>query len=58
VRKVAGIAFVVYSAFALFFVIAYAIGSTEFDLPTGPPIFAAVSVAVAFLAMTQLARRS
>ena len=57
-RKVAGIAFVLYRAFALFFVIAYAIGSTEFDLPPGPPIFAVASVAVAFLAMTQLARRS
>ena len=58
VRKVAGIAFIAYSAFALFFVIAYAIGSTEFNLPPGPPIFAVVSVALAFLAMTQLARRS
>ena len=57
-RKVAGILFLFYCGFALFFVIGYAIGSTQFDLPPGPPIFAIVSVAVAFLAMTQLARRS
>jgi hypothetical protein len=58
VRKLAGIMFLVYCGFALFFVIAYAIGSTEFDLPPGPPIFAVVSVALAFLAVTRLARRS
>jgi hypothetical protein len=57
-RKVAGIVFLLYCGFALFFVIAYAIGSTEFNLPPGPPIFAVVSVAVAFAAVTRLARRS
>jgi hypothetical protein len=58
VRKVAGIMFLFYCGFALFFVIAYAIGSTQFDLPPGPPIFAVVSVALAFLGVTRLARRS
>ncbi len=58
VRKLAGIAFFLYCGFACFFVIAYAIGSTEFDLPIGPPIFAVVSVALACAAVTQLARRS
>ena len=33
------------------------LGSTEFDLPPGPPIIAAVSVLVLFAAMTQIARR-
>ena len=37
-RKVAGIAFLLYCGFALFFVLAYVIGSTQFDLPPGPPI--------------------
>ena len=58
VRKLAGIAFLLYCGFAFFFVIAYAIGSIEFDLPIGPPIFAIVSVALACAAVTQLARRS
>jgi hypothetical protein len=58
VRKAAGIAFLLYCGFALFFVVAYAIGSTEFNLPPGPPIVAVVSVAVAFAAVTRLARRS
>ena len=58
VRKLAGIAFFLYCGFALCFVIMYAIGSIEFDLPLGPPIFAVVSVALACAAVTQLARRS
>ena len=58
VRKLAGIAFFLYCGFACFFVLAYAIGSTEFDLPIGPPIFAVVSVALACAAVTRLARRS
>ena len=58
VRKLAGIAFFLYCGFACFFVIAYAIGSTEFDLPVGPPIFAVVSVALACAAVTRLAGRS
>ena len=57
-RKLAGIAFLLYCGFALFFMIAYAIGSTEFDLPIGPPIFAVVSVALACAAVTRLVRRS
>jgi hypothetical protein len=40
-----------------FFLAAYALGSTEFDLPAGPPIVAALSVLVLFAAMTQIARR-
>ena len=39
-RRLAGIAFFLYCGLALFFVIAWGIGSTEFDLPIGPPIFA------------------
>ena len=58
VRRLAGILFLLYCGFALWFVIAWGIGSTEFDLPIGPPIFAVVSVALAWLAVTRLARRS
>ena len=57
-RKLAGIAFFLYCGLAFFFVIAWGIGSTEFDLPIGPPIFAVVSVALACVAVTRLARRS
>ena len=56
VRKLAGIAFLLYCGFAVVFVIAYGIGATEFDLPPGPPIVAVVSVALAFLAVTRLSR--
>jgi hypothetical protein len=58
VRRLAGIAFFLYCGFAFFFVIAWGIGSTEFDLPIGPPIFAVVSVALACVAVTRLAGRS
>ena len=58
VRKLAGIAFFLYCGLAFWFVIAYAVGSTEFNLPLGPPIFAVVSVALACAAVTRLARRS
>ena len=57
-RKLAGIAFFLYCGLAFFFVVAYAVGSTEFNLPLGPPIFAVVSVALACAAVTRLARRS
>ena len=57
-RRLAGIAFFLYCGFAFFFVIAWGIGSTEFDLPIGPPIFAVVTVALACVAVTRLARRS
>ena len=57
-RRLAGIAFFLYCGLAFFFVIAWGIGSTEFDLPIGPPIFAVVSVALACAAVTRLARRS
>lgn len=56
-RKLAGIAFLLYCGFALVFVIAYAIGATEFDLPPGPPIVVVASVALALLAVTRLSRR-
>ena len=57
-RRLAGIAFFLYCGLAFFFVIAWGIGSTEFDLPIGPPIFAVVSVALAWVAVIRLARRS
>ena len=57
-RKLAGIAFFLYCGLAFFFLAAYAVGSTEFNLPLGPPIFAVVSVALACVAVTRLARRS
>jgi hypothetical protein len=58
VRRLAGIAFFLYCGLAFWFVIAWAVGSTQFDLPLGPPIFAVVSVALACVAVTRLARRS
>ena len=57
-RRLAGILFFVYSGLALGFVILWGIGKTEFDLPIGPPIFALVSVALAWVAVIRLARRS
>ena len=56
VRKVAGIAFLLYCGFALLFVAAYLLAATEFGLPAGPPIVAVLSVAVACVAVTRLAR--
>ena len=58
VRKAAGIAFLLYCGFALFFILAYLLGATQFDLPPGPPIAAAVTVALACALVTRLARRS
>ena len=57
-RRLAGILFFLYCGFAFFFVLAWGIGSTEFDLPLGPPVFAVVSVALACVAVSRLARRS
>ena len=57
-RRLAGIAFFLYCGLAFWFVVAWGIGSTEFDLPVGPPIFAVVSVALACAAVTRLAGRS
>ncbi len=57
-RKAAGIAFFLYVGFAMLFVIAYALGSTEFELPAGPPIFALVSVLIACAAVMRATRRS
>ena len=57
-RRLAGIAFFLYCGLAFWFVFAWGIGSTEFDLPIGPPIFAVASVALAWVAVIRLARRS
>ena len=57
-RRLAGIAFFLYCGLAFWFVVAWGIGSIEFDLPIGPPIFAVVSVALAWVAVIRLARRS
>ena len=57
-RRLAGILFLLYSGLALWFVIVWGVGSIEFDLPIGPPIFALVSVALAWVAVIRLARRS
>ena len=56
-RKAVGIAFFLYCGFALLFVAAYLLASTEFGLPPGPPIVALVSVALACVAVTTLVRR-
>jgi hypothetical protein len=58
VRKTAGIVFFLYVGFAMIFVLAYALGSTEFDLPTGPPIVALVTVLLACGAVMRMTRRS
>jgi hypothetical protein len=58
VRKAAGIAFFLYCGLAVLFVAAYLLASTEFGLPAGPPIVAVISVALACVAVTRLARRS
>ncbi len=39
------------------FIAAYVLAATQFDLPVGPPIVAALSVALACVAVTQLTRR-
>ena len=57
-RRLAGIVFFLYCGLAFFFVIAWAIGSTQFDLPVGPPIFVVVTVALACAAVTRLVSRS
>ena len=57
-RKAAGIAFLLYCGLTFVFLAAYLLGATQFDLPPGPPIVALVSVALAFVAVTRLARRS
>ncbi len=57
-RRLAGIVFFLYCGLAFFFVIAWGLGSTQFDLPLGPPIFAVVTVALACVAVTRAARRS
>ncbi len=56
-RKAAGIAFLLYCGFALFFLLAYLIGATQFDLPPGPPIVVAVTAALACVVVARLARR-
>ena len=58
VRRLAGIVFFLYCGLVLWFVIAWGIGATEFDLPVGPPIFAVATVVLAWAAVIRLARRS
>ena len=57
-RRLAGIAFFAYCGFVVWFVIAWGVGSIEFDLPLGPPIFAVATVVLAWAAVIRLARRS
>ena len=56
-RKVAGIAFLLYCGFSLLFVVAYLIAATEFSLPPGPPIVAIASIVLACWAVASIARR-
>ena len=56
-RKLAGIAFLLYCGFSIVFVIAYLIAATEFGLPPGPPIVAIASVVLACAAVVSLAKR-
>ena len=56
-RKLAGIAFLLYCGFSLVFVVAYLIAATEFELPPGPPILAIASVVLACAAVASIARR-
>jgi hypothetical protein len=58
VRRLAGIAFLLYCGLAFWFVVAWGIGSIEFDLPIGPPLVAVASVVLAWAAVIRLARRS
>ena len=58
VRKAAGIAFFLYCGFVFIFLLAYLLASTQFGLPLGPPIVAVLTVALACVAVTRLARRS
>jgi hypothetical protein len=58
VRRLAGIAFFAYCGLVFWFVIAWGVGSIEFDLPVGPPIFAVATVVLAWAAVIRLARRS
>jgi hypothetical protein len=49
-----------YAGLALVFIAMYLLGSTQFDLPKGPPLIAAGSVVVMYAAMegvTRLRRR-
>jgi len=58
VRKVVGIAFFLYVGLAMIFVAVYAVGSTEFELPAGPPIVALVTVLLACGAVMRMTKRS
>lgn len=54
--KAALIAILFYCGLALLFVAAYLLGSTQFDLPNGPPLVAAGSVVAVYAAMQGLTR--
>ncbi len=58
VRKAFGIAFFLYVGFVIIFVLAYAVGSTQFNLPEGPPIVALLSVLAACAGVMHVTRRS
>jgi hypothetical protein len=49
-------AVLVYSGLVLVFVAMYLLGSTQFDLPKGPPLIAAGSVALVYGALEGLTR--
>jgi len=57
VRKLAGIAFLLYCGLAVIFIAAYLLALTAFPLPPGPPILAAVSIALAVAGVTRLTGR-
>jgi hypothetical protein len=57
VRKVAGIAFLLFCGLMLVFVAVYLVAATQFDLPPGPPIVAVGLVALACAGVTRLVRR-
>jgi lipopolysaccharide export LptBFGC system permease protein LptF len=46
-----------YSGLVLVFIAMYLLGSTQFELPKGPPLIAAASVVLVFAAMEAYLRR-
>ena len=55
-HKAALIAILFYCGLMLVFIAAYLLASTEFDLPKGPPLVAAGSVALVWAAMQYVTR--
>jgi hypothetical protein len=54
--KAVWIALLAYCGLMVVFVAMYLLGSTQFDLPKGPPIIAALSAAVLYAAASGAAR--